>query len=209
MPLTTFRRLTLSALMIGALATTANAATETWNIDTSHSTVGFTVRHNVVSKASGRFADFNGTLMLDPAKLEGTKIDVTIDAASIDTDNDKRDGHLKSPDFFDVAKYPTITFKSTGVTPKDKETGIVKGDLTINGVTKPVELAYTVLGFTEAWGGERAGFEATTSINRKDFNVNWNKVLDNGGLVVSDKVDITIALETVKAKPEEAKPAGK
>ena len=83
------------------------------------------------------------------------------------------------------------------------------GDLTINGITKPVELAYTVLGFTEAWGGQRAGFEASGSINRKDFNVNWNKVLDNGGLVVSDKVDITIALETVKAKPEEAKPAGK
>lgn len=209
MTLTLFRRLTLSVLSVAVLATTAAAAPEVWNIDTSHSTVGFTVRHNVVSKANGRFADFDGTLTLDPAKLEETKIDVTIDATTINTDNEKRDGHLKSPDFFDVAKFPTITFKSTVVKPKDKETGVVMGDLTINGVTKPVELAYTVLGFTEAWGGHRAGFEATTSINRKDFNVNWNKVLDNGGLVLSEKVDITISLETVKAKPEEAKPAGK
>ncbi|MDZ4806141.1 MAG: YceI family protein [Candidatus Eisenbacteria bacterium] len=209
MPLTAFGRLTLSVLTVGLIATTANAAPETWDIDTGHSTVGFTVRHNIVSKSMGRFADFNGTLMLDPAKLEETKIDVTIDAASIDTDNDKRDGHLKSPDFFDVAKFPTITFKSTSVKPKDKETGVVMGDLTINGITKPVELMYTVLGFTEAWGGQRAGFEATGTINRKDFNVSWSKVLDNGGLAVAEKVDITIALETVKAKPEEAKPAGK
>ncbi len=209
MTLTLFRRLTLSVLAVAVLATTAAAAPEVWNIDTSHSTVGFSVRHNIVAKANGRFTDFNGTLTLDPAKLEEARIDVTIDATTINTDNEKRDGHLKSPDFFDVVKYPTITFKSTGVKPKDKETGVVMGDLTINGVTKPVELAYTVLGFTEAWGGHRAGFEATTSINRKDFNVTWSKVLDNGGLAVADKVDITISLEAVKAKPEEVKPAGK
>ncbi|HEX7879882.1 MAG TPA: YceI family protein [Candidatus Eisenbacteria bacterium] len=197
------------ALVALALAGSANAAAETWDIDTSHSNVGFTVRHNVIAKVYGRFSEFEGTLALDPANLGATVVDVTIQAASVDTDNEKRNNHLKSPDFFDVAKYPTITFKSTAVTPKDKETGTLKGDLTINGVTKPVELAYTVIGFTDAWGGQRAGFEATGSINRKDFNVNWNKTLDNGGLVVSDKVDITLQIEAVKKKPEEAKPAGK
>jgi polyisoprenoid-binding protein YceI len=197
-------RIALAALAL-TIAGSAHAAAETWNIDTSHSNVGFTVRHNVIAKVYGRFADFDGTLTLDPANLGATVIDVTIDAASVDTDNDKRDGHLKTPDFFDVAKYPTITFKSTKVAPKDKDTGVVTGDLTINGITKPVELAYTVIGFTDAWGGQRAGFEASGSINRKDFNVNWSKTLDNGGLVVSDKVDINLQIEAVKAKPEEPK----
>lgn len=205
---TVTRRLILPALILG-LAGTAHAAAEKWEIDTSHSNVGFTVRHNVIAKVYGRFSEFDGTLMLDPDNLGATVIDVTIDAASVDTDNEKRNGHLKTPDFFDVAKYPTITFKSTKVTPKDKETGTVTGDLTINGVTKPVELTYTLLGYTEAWGGQRAGFEATGSVNRKDFNINWNKTLDNGGLVVADKVDLNLQVEAVKAKPEEAKPAGK
>lgn len=202
-------RFAAPAIVALALTGSANAAAETWDIDTSHSNVGFTVRHNVIAKVYGRFSDFDGTLTLDPANLGATVVDVTIQAASVDTDNEKRNNHLKTPDFFDVAKYPTITFKSTAVTPKDKETGVVKGDLTINGVTKPVELAYTVIGFTDAWGGQRAGFEATGSINRKEFNVNWNKALDNGGLVVSDKVEITLQVEAVKKKPEEAKPAGK
>ena len=206
-----FRRLArtlIPAVAALVVAATAQAATEAWKIDTSHSNVGFTVRHNIVAKVYGRFAEFDGTVTLDPADLKSAVVDVTIDAASVDTDNDKRDGHLKTPDFFDVAKYPTITFKSTAVTPKDKETGTITGDLTINGVTKPVELAYTVLGFTEAWGGQRAGFEATGKINRKDFNVNWNKTLDNGGLVVSDTVDILLQLEAVQPKPEAAKDAG-
>jgi len=205
---TTPLRLALVALALG-LAGTANAAVETWKLDTAHSSVGFTVRHNVISKVSGRFAAFDGTITFDPAKLETAVIDVTIDAASVDTDNDGRDKHLKTADFFDVTNHPTITFKSTAVKPKDKESGTLTGDLTINGVTKPVELNYTVLGFTEARGSQRGGFEATGTINRKDFNVNWSKTLDNGGLVVSDNVDITLEVQAAQPKPEEAKPAGK
>jgi polyisoprenoid-binding protein YceI len=202
------RSAALSLLVLG-LAGTANAAVETWKIDTSHSSVGFTVRHNMISKVNGSFAAFDGTITFDPARLETAVIDVTIDAASVDTNNEGRDKHLTTADFFDVANHPKITFKSTAVKPKDKESGVVTGDLTINGVTKPVELAYTVLGFTEARGSQRGGFEATGTINRKDFNVNWSKTLDNGGLVVSDNVDITLEIQAVQPKPEEAKPAGK
>ena len=203
---TNARLLALSALLF-ALATTANAATDTWKIDTAHSNVSFTVRHNVISKLSGRFSQFDGTLVLDPEKLTATRIDVTIDANSINTDNEKRDGHLKSPDFFDTANNPTITFKSTGVKPKDKTTGVLLGNLTMHGVTKPVELRYTVLGYGDAFGGHRAGFEASGVINRKDFGINWNKALDNGGLVVSDEVAINLSIEAAQEKPAEAKVA--
>jgi len=172
-------------------------AVGTYDIDPSHTELGFAVRHMAVSKVRGRFSTFSGTLELaeDPADSKAT---VTIDAASVDTRDENRDGHLKTADFFDVENHPTWTFVSTSIKPDGPTDFKVDGDLTIRGVTKPVTLEATYEGVvTDPYGNHRVGFSATTTINREDFGVAFGAVMEAGGLVVAKKVEIQIELEAV------------
>ncbi|ORI16354.1 YceI family protein [Rhodococcus sp. 1168] len=165
----------------------------TWNIDSSHSTVGFSVRHLVVSKVRGRFQAFTGTITVadDGAPSVAAEIDVT----SITTDNAQRDGHLKTADFFEVEKYPTATFVSTSVQPKGSDF-VVTGDFTLHGVTKSIDLALEFNGVNAGMGnGPVAGFEATTTINRRDFGLTIDMPLEGGGAVVGDKITLTLEIE--------------
>jgi polyisoprenoid-binding protein YceI len=192
----------LAALLVAAAPALAvpTAAADTYGIDKAHSQVLFTVKH-LVSKVTGRFQDFDGKIVIDRAKPEASTAEFTIKTTSVNTNEAKRDDHLRSPDFFDAAKNPEITFKSTKVTPKSKDSFDVAGDLSIRGVSKPVVLAVSFLGdVKDPWGNERAGFEVTTTLNRKDYGIVWNKALDQGGFVLGDDVAVAINLETVKQK---------
>jgi polyisoprenoid-binding protein YceI len=172
-----------------------------WEFDKAHSNVGFSVKHLVISKVKGTFNDYSGQVKFDGTDFDKASIDVTIQMASIDTDNEKRDGHLSSPDFFDVEKYPTMTFKSTKITdPKDGRFQIM-GDLTIKGVTLPVTLESEHFGtITGPYGKTRAGFSATTTINRQDFNVAWDNKLQDGTLVVGNDVTINLEIQLIKSE---------
>jgi polyisoprenoid-binding protein YceI len=153
----------------------------------------------MVSKVHGRFHKWGGTLELDDADLTNSRLDITIDASSVDTREDKRDAHLRSADFLDVESHPNITFKSTRIT-KDGDTYNVTGDITIHGITKPVTLE--VEGgeqVKDPWGGTRTGFSAKARLNRKDFGLTWNLALEAGGFVVGDKLEISIEIEAIKA----------
>jgi polyisoprenoid-binding protein YceI len=175
-------------------------ATQTWNIDPSHSTVGFTVRHLVISKVHGSFNKFSGTIVLDEQNPSASKVTAQIEATSIDTKDDKRDGHLRSADFFDVEKFPTLTFESTRVEKADGNAYRVTGDLTLHGVKKAITLEAELLGTgKDPWGNQRAGFSAQVSLQRKDFGLNWNQALEAGGVLVGEKVDIHLDIEAVKA----------
>jgi polyisoprenoid-binding protein YceI len=177
-------------------------STDSWSFDPTHSSVGFTVRHMVISKVHGRFTRWGGSLALDASGHLPESIDVSVEIGSIDTQEAQRDGHLRSADFFDAEKFPAMTFKSTSVERTGADTARVHGDLTIRDVTRPVALEVELGGVgTDPWGGTRAGFSAKTSINRKDFGLGWNVALEAGGLLVGEKVDITIEIEAVKAKP--------
>ena len=201
------RSIAIPALALMMAAGVAIADTETYKIDPSHSNVGFSIRH-FFSKVPGKFKTYEGTISLDPKDLSKTVVEVTIDTASIDTGNGDRDSHLQSSDFFDAAKFPKITFKSTGVTPQSATKATLKGELTMHGVTKPVTLDAEVLGFSpDPWGNFRAGFEAKTKLNRQDYGVSWNKVVEGGGSVLSDDVEITINIEGVRPAPKAATPA--
>ncbi len=175
----------------------------TWEIDPSHSSVNFSARHLMVSKVRGRFASFHGTIKVGE-NPQASSVEVVIDTASIDTRDENRDAHLKSADFIDVEKNPTITFVSTGVADVHGTTDFtLNGDLTISGVTKPVELKVEFNGVQQdPWGGTRAGFEATTEFNRKDFGLAFNVALEGGGVLVGEKVTIEIEVEAVKAADE-------
>lgn len=179
-------------------------STTQWDFDLSHSSVNFHVRHLMVSKVHGRFSQWNGTLELDEQDLTNSRLDVAIDAASVDTKEPKRDEHLRSADFFDVATYPQLTFKSTRIE-KHGSDYKVTGDLTIRGITKSVALL--VEGgdqVKDPWGGIRTGFSAKTTVNRKDFGLTWNVALETGGFVVSDKIEITLEIEAVKKAASQA-----
>ena len=177
---------------------------ETFAIDASHSEVGFQVRH-LVSQTRGRFNEFAGTVNLDPKNLASSSVDFTIKAASIDTNVADRDKHLRGADFFDVEKYPEITFKSKAIKAAGNDTYNVMGTLTMHGVSKDITLPVTYLGQAkDPWGNTRAGFEAATTLNRKDFGIVWNKALDAGGAMLGDDVKININLETVKKDPAKA-----
>ncbi len=168
----------------------------TWDIDPVHSDVSFTVRHMMVSKVRGRFGGVTGAIVTGD-DITGSSVRVEIDATSIDTGNEQRDGHVRSADFFDVENHPTWTYVSTGVR-ADGDDLVIDGDLTIKGVTRPVPLAVEVGGFgPDAFGGTRAGFSATATINRNDFGVDIAMPLDGGGVVVSDKVQIALEIEGV------------
>ncbi len=176
----------------------------TWNFDNVHSVVGFSVRHLMISKVRGHFNKWGGTFEYDPKNPSTAKIDVKVETASIDTREEKRDAHLRSPDFFDVEKFPEMTFKSTSVSGSGEELELT-GDLTLHGVTKSVKLKVESLGTTkDPWGGERAGFSASTSVNRKDFGLHWNVALEAGGVVVGEKVDINIEIEAILAAATQA-----
>ena len=180
-------------------------AVENWDFDLVHSSVGFWVRHLMVSKVHGRFNKWSGSLAIDEANPASSKVAVKIETASVDTREEKRDGHLRSADFFESDKFPTMDFTSTSVSKSGDAEYTVVGDLTIHGVTKPVTLKVESAGRTkDPWGGERAGFSATTSIHRKDFGLHYNQVLEAGGVVIGDKIEIAIEIEGVKAKASQA-----
>lgn len=170
-----------------------------WQIDSSHSHVYFTARHMMISKVRGSFESFDGTIDFDPENLTATNVDIKIDAASINTKNADRDGHLTSPDFLNAEEFPTLTFKSTKVEQADEENGKLYGDLTIKGITKPVVLDVEYAGIAKSpWGTTSAGFSATTSINRTDWGLSWNQALETGGVLVGEKIKIEIELELVQ-----------
>jgi polyisoprenoid-binding protein YceI len=172
-----------------------------YTIDSAHSSVTLKVRHLAISSVPGRFGDVSGRFSFDPAKIEASKAEATIAASSINTMDAKRDDHVKSPDFLDVPKYPSITFKTNKVDKVSDAAFKAHGDLTIHGVTKPVTLDVTYGGAAkDPWGKERVAFEAKTLINRKDFGLTWSKTLETGGLVVGDDVQITLEIEGVKAQ---------
>ena len=171
-----------------------------WTIDASHSSIHFIARHMVITKVRGAFKAFSGTIDLDEADMTRSSVEVSIDASSIDTAEPKRDGHLKSADFFDVEKFPTLAFKSKSAT-KNGDAYQVAGDLTIHGVTREVILAAEFEGRgKDPWGGERLAFAAKTSVNREDFGLKWNQVLEAGGLLVSNKIDIELEVQAVLVK---------
>jgi len=186
---------------------TTTATRSTWDIDAVHSDVGFTVRHLVISKVRGRFDRWSGVISLDDARPEHSRVDVRIETASIDTHEPQRDAHLRSPDFFDVEKYPVMEFHSTHIERADGSRWQVTGDLTISGVTRPVRLDVETLGKTkDPWGGERVGFSARTTIDRRDFGLVWNQTLETGGVVVGEKIEIGLEIEAVRRAEE---PSGK
>jgi polyisoprenoid-binding protein YceI len=184
---------------MSTIATIAPAAAATWNIDPTHSNVEFAIRHLMISTVKGRFADVKGAVVLDDADVTRSTVNVTIGVASIDTRVGQRDDHLRSGDFFDAERFPTITFNSRTVK-QDGEDLKVTGDLTIRDVTREVTLDVTSEGRgSDPWGGLRAGFSATTKISREDFGLTWNQVLETGGVAVGKEVKIAIEAELVKA----------
>lgn len=173
-------------------------ALTTFAFDASHSHIAFTVRHMVFAKVRGEFTGWKGTVQIDDQNLAASRVEVTIDAASISTHEEKRDGHLKSADFFDVENHKELTFRATGVEGSGKGFKL-KGDLTIRGTTKPVVLDVEELGRgKDPWGNERVGYGATAKIDRREFGLNFNQVLETGGVLVGDTVDIAIDVELIK-----------
>jgi polyisoprenoid-binding protein YceI len=181
--------------------TAPKTSVSTWNIDPVHSVAEFKVKHMMISNVKGQFTGVSGKLSLDEGDVTNSKIEATIDAASINTRDEQRDGHLKSPDFFDVEKFPTLGFSSTRVVRSGDGELSVEGDLTIHGVTRNVKFA--VEGPTapgkDPWGNTRIGISATTKINRKDYGLTWNSALETGGILVGEEVTITLDVQFVKA----------
>jgi len=180
---------------------TPQTATTTWNIDPTHSVSEFKVKHMMISNVKGQFAKVTGSLTLDDYDLSKSRVEALIEAASLETRDAQRDAHLKSPDFFHVEKFPTLTFKSTGISlVRDGELA-VEGDLTIRDVTRKV--TFTVEGPTppakDPWGNTRVAVSATTKINRRDFGLTWNAALETGGILVGEEVTITLDIQFVKA----------
>lgn len=192
------------ALLLPAISAIAAADPVVYKVDPDHSGVSFTIRH-FVSNVPGRFKDFDGVIKYDKQNPAASSVSFTTQAASIDTDNTDRDNHLRSPDFFDVAKFPTLTFSSTSVKAVDADTLEVTGDLTIKGVTKKVTVPVEVLGTVKGPRGEKAGFETSFKLDRKEYGINWNRVLDAGGAILGDEVKINIAIEADRQAEQPAK----
>ena len=174
-----------------------------WTIDSSHSQITFSVRHMMISNVHGRFEKFTGNVEFNEQDPTLSSVEVQIDAASINTRDEKRDGHLRSPDFFNAAEYPYATFKSTRIEKLDDNHGKIYGDLTIRDVTREVVLDTEYSGQSKMWGKTAAGFSASAKINRKLWNLNWNKTLESGGILVGDDININIELEIVKVAESE------
>ena len=172
----------------------------TYNLDPSHSRIGFVTRHAMIAKVRGAFNDVTGTAAINGADPAASSLDVTIQAASVDTRDANRDGHLASPDFFDSATFPTITFVGTGFALTSDETVDVTGDLTIKGITKQVTVPFEFGGVaTDPFGNARVGFEGQLVVNRKDWGLTWNAALETGGVLVADKVTLELEVSAVKA----------
>ena len=194
---------TLLALLV--FASGAAIAQTNWTIDQPHSKIGFNVQHMVVAEVEGSFKEFDAKVVTSNADFNGATVEFTAKTASIDTDNEKRDAHLKSDDFFNAEKYPEIKFKGKLVKEGDKY--VLKGDLTLRDVTKPVVLDVKFGGTVKAWGGEKAGFKVTGKINRQDYGLKWSKTTEAGGLVVSDEVELIAKVELNKEVPKEKEAA--
>jgi polyisoprenoid-binding protein YceI len=181
--------------------TAPQTSTSTWNIDPVHSVAEFKVKHMMISNVKGQFPKVTGTLTLDESDLANSHVEASIEASSIETRDPQRNAHLKSADFFDVEKFPTLSFQSTGISLIREGELAVEGDLTIHGTTRKVRFA--VEGPTpptkDPWGNTRIGVSATTKINRKDFGLTWNAALETGGILVGDEVTITLEVEFLKA----------
>lgn len=189
-------RILAAALVLGG---TAAHAQTVWKTDKSHSNVKFTVSHLVIAEVDGRFTDFDATVTHTKDDMSDMKIEAVIKTASVNTDNDQRDTHLRSDDFFNVEKYPEMRFRSTKVEKTGNDTYKITGDLTIRDVTKPVVLDTRFGGVTkDPWGNTKAGFRATTTIDRFDWNVKWNKAIETGGLVVGREVASRLLFEFAK-----------
>ena len=202
------RRSPIFALVFTLALPAASAPAETYEIDPVHSTISFKIRH-LMAKTSGTFDDFRGTLVLDPDDLSTVEVSVSIDCDSVNTKNEDRDQHLRSPEFFDSESFPQLKFASTSYIPREDGTGVLHGHLTIRGVTRPVQLEVEVLGFgPDPWGGYRAGFSGTTRINRKEFGIVWNRAMDHGGWVLGDEVTISIDLEAIR-RPADPRSSGR
>jgi len=195
----------VKAMLAVAIMALPSLATATpWNIDADHSNVGFSVSHLMVSHVKGNFNKYSGVVDINDKDITKSKADVTIDASSINTNVQKRDEHLKSADFFDVAKYPTLTFVSKKWTKAANGALKISGDLTIHGVTRSVVL--NVAPFSreskDPWGSTRTGTSASTTINRKDFGLVWNQALETGGVAVGEEVNISLDIELIKSQPK-------
>lgn len=171
----------------------------TWNVDPSHSTVGFTARHLMVTKVRGRFSAFGGSLTIADEPL-ASSVSATVEMSSVSTGDDGRDGHLRSADFFDVEQFPTMSFQSTSIEADGDDEYLLHGHLTIKGVTKPVTFELEFDGVaTDPWGNTKAGFTAETEINRKDWGLEWNVALEAGGVLVSEKIKLQLDIQAVRA----------
>lgn len=205
----TTRTLAGALLVAGLLAgfsVPAVHAAEAYAIDYSHSHVGFAVKHFGISTVRGEFKDYSGDVMIDEADLANSSVSIEIEVASIDTENEKRDGHLKSADFFDAENHPKMTFESTKIEKTGEGEFLVTGDLTIRGTTREIQLPVTFGGPLTAMGTVRIGVEGGTTIDRQDYGLAWSKLLETGGLVVANDVDINISLEA--SRPAEAAAQG-
>jgi len=203
-----FRKLLSAAALVAAIAVPVQAA-DTYNVDSHHSEVSFQVRH-LLTQVRGKFNDFEGTIQLDPAKMESSSVAFKVKATSIDTGTPDRDKHLRTADFFDVEKFPEISFTSKSIKATGKDQYAVTGTFSMHGVSKDITLSVTFGGtIKDPWGNQRAGFSTETTLNRKDYGIIWNKALDNGGALLGDDVRVAINLEAVKPKepaPAPAKP---
>ena len=199
-------RVAALAVVLGALSRNG-LAQEAFTFDKNHTLVGFRIRH-IVSKVEGRFRDFDGTIWIDRQNPAASRVELTIQAASIDTATENRDKDLRSPNFFDVEKFPTITFKSTKVEPRSDGTYAVTGDFTMHGVTKSIQIPVRSNGFARMGKGEKAGFEISTKLDRKDYGITWNRALDQGGTLLGDEDEINIQVEANKKEPEAPKTGG-
>jgi polyisoprenoid-binding protein YceI len=191
----------IGVMFLAATLVSTSASAAKWKVDASHTSVSFSVAH-LFTSVQGRFDTFEGTIDFDPENAAATVVRGKIDAASINTNNAKRDKHLRSGDFFHVEKFPEIEFVSSGgITNSQGKRGELPGQLTIHGVTRPVVLEVKFLGRgQDPWGNERAGFSATLTINRKDYGLNWNEVLETGGVLVGDEVEIRVDAEGILAE---------
>jgi polyisoprenoid-binding protein YceI len=204
------RTVRIGAILLAAIAVEANgrAAEDVFTFDKAHTKVGFRIRHTV-SRVEGRFKDFDGTIWIDRENPAQSRVELTIRAASIDTANDNRDGDLRSANFFDVEKFPTITFKSTKVESRGGDNYSVTGDFTMHGVTKSIVVPVQSNGFAKMGKTEKAGFTIAFPLNRKDYGITWNRTLDQGALLLGDDVDISIEIEANKKEAEAPKSGGR
>ncbi len=187
----------MTALTLALLLTAAPAQADTYKVDAVHTSVAFQIRH-LLTKTSGKFAEFEGTIEIDPQARDTLEVTGSIETASIDTGDEERDEHLRGEDFFNVEKYPKITFKAGELTDvnDDRTKGKLSGSLSMHGVTKPIVLDVEWFGTTtDPWGNKKAGFAGTTTVNRKDYGIIWNKALDSGGFVIGNEVEIEINVE--------------